>query len=398
MTAPSPDPDSSWLIAGRAAPALRALAAAGFAGSIDCAYIDPPFNTGARIQAHGPDVGYDDDRSHSAWMAMMRPTLEGLRALLAPHGSLFIHLDDNELDYLKVEADRIFGRANFINRITVKARSPSSFSTVNRGVFKSSEYLLWYARDRARSRIFPQRVPRAPDRAYNMYLQNPDAPHGEWRFTTVTKACPAGRSRDAFQVARADRVCRLASISARKAGRATLEVKARSADDPGRVYRVDRPGLEPQYVLRGQQLIFYGKQVSEIDGARCASRPLTDIWTDIRWEGLAREGGVTFRQGKKPERLLRRCLSLCTRPGDRVLDCFLGSGTTAAVAQKMGRRWIGIEAGPHLELARGRLTRVIAGDDDAGVSRLEGWRGGGAFWSTSVTDEGVWLGAAHRTE
>ncbi len=142
---------------------------------------------------------------------------------------------------------------------------------------------------------------------------------------------------------------------------------------------VERPGRDPQYLLRGQQLIFYDRQVSEIDGVPTASRPLTDIWTDIAWEGIAREGGVTYKQGKKPERLVRRCLQLSTRPGDLVLDCYLGSGTTAAVAHKMERRWIGIEAGGAFALARERLDRVVAGEDANGITRLEAWSGGGSF-------------------
>ncbi len=370
--------DRNLLIQGDAVATMdRLLPSLG--GRVDLVYIDPPYNTGARIDAGGEEVGYDDDRDHAEWLALMRATLVRIRDLLAPTGSLMVHLDDNELDYLKVAADGVFGRRAFLNRVTIDARSPSSFSTVNRGVFKSSEYLLWYARDRDRVRIHPQRVPRPPDRAYNMFLENPGDPHEQWRFSTVTRACPPRVDRDRFQVEFADRVCRLATISDQKAGRSTVEAKRRSRRQPERVLRVDRPGLEPRYVLRGQQLIFYDRQVVEIDGRRTASRPLSDIWTDMSWEGLAREGGVTFRKGKKPERLLRRVLQLTTAPGDLVLDCFLGSGSTAAVAHKMGRRWVGIEAGAHAKLAIERMERVVAGEDPTGVTEVTGWAGGGDF-------------------
>ena len=376
------------LIHGDAAATLEALLPA-LEGRVDLVYIDPPYNTGSTIRACGEAIRYEDRRASGEWLEMMSGILQRLRALLAPTGSLFVHLDDNELDYLKVEADRIFGRRCFLNRITVAARSPSSFSTVNRGVFKASEYLLWYARDRDRVRCYPQRVPRRPDRAYSMFLENPEDDHSRWRFTTVAKACPDRAARDRFRVERAAQVCRLASISDTKAGRSTVAAKRRSRADPDRVYRVDRPGLPPRYLLRGQQLIFYDRQVHTIDGRPTASRPLTNIWTDLRWEGLAREGGVTFRKGKKPEALLRRVMQLCTTPGDRVLDCFLGSGTTAAVAHKLGRRWIGVESGEHIALARARLRAVAAGEDPTGISAVAGWTGGGSWREISAADLGA---------
>ncbi|MCB9744462.1 MAG: site-specific DNA-methyltransferase, partial [Alphaproteobacteria bacterium] len=349
------------------------------AGQVRCAWIDPPYNTGNRQAPKPGQPGYNDTWDSDAWLAFMRPRLERLRDCLRPDGSLFVQLDDNELDRLKLLLDEVFGREAFINRITVDARSPSAFSTVNPGVFKASEYLLWYARDRAQLRLSALRVPRDPDPAYNKWLLNPEDPHAQWRFTTLREACPAGVDLQRFQVEHAERVCRLASVSDKKAGRAIVEAKHASREAPERVLRVDRERHGPVYLLRGQQLIFYDRQVEVIDGVRAATRPLTNIWTDIAWEGIAKEGGVRFKQGKKPERLVRRCLQLATDPGDWVLDCFLGAGTTAAVAHKMRRRWIGIEQGPQAELARERLDRVVAGLDPTGITELEGWTGGGAF-------------------
>jgi adenine-specific DNA-methyltransferase len=104
------------------------------------------------------------------------------------------------------------------------------------------------------------------------------------------------------------------------------------------------------------------------------------VWTDVPFQGIAREGGVVFTRNKKPERLVARVLAMATDPGDWVLDPFLGSGTTAAVAHKMGRRWIGIESGPHLKtLAEPRLARVIAGEDATGITAETGFAGGGGF-------------------
>ena len=144
------DPDKSCgdptseniLIHGDNLLALKALEQ-DFAGRIKCIYIDPPFNTGAAFDH------YDDSIEHSIWLNLMETRLTFFEKLLTKDGSIFVHLDDNESDYLKILMDEIFGRKNFIARITVDARSPSAFSTVNPGVFKSSEYILWYAKDKS---------------------------------------------------------------------------------------------------------------------------------------------------------------------------------------------------------------------------------------------------------
>lgn len=343
-------------------------------GRVRAIYLDPPYNTGERKLTG--DHAYDD--AHEDWLGFMRPRLQALIETLRPDGSLFIQLDDNQLDHTRLELDRLMGPEQFIARITIDARAPSAFSTVNAGLFKASEYLLWYARDRASFRWSPLRVPRGPDPAYRMWLQNPEDPPQDWTFCTLRKAA-RGRELQALQVDQAHRVCRLASISDLKAGRATVLAKHQSRAAPDRVLVVERQGHEPQYLLRGQQLLFYERQVSVIDNRRTASRPLTNIWTDISWEGIAREGGVRFKQGKKPERLLRRILQLSTEPGDLVVDAFCGAGTTAAVAHKMRRSWLTIEQGAQVALAAERLQRVVEGRDPTGITRLEGWDGGGVL-------------------
>ena len=144
---------------------------------------------------------------------------------------------------------------------------------------------------------------------------------------------------------------------------------------------LEREGLDNVYVINGQQLAFYSKNIHVIDGVPQASKLLTDIWTDIAWEGIAREGDVTFKRGKKPERLIKRCLELATSCADDiVLDSFLGSGTTAAVAHKMNRRWIGIELGEHAySHCVHRLSRIVDGTDQGGISKSVNWQGGGGF-------------------
>jgi adenine-specific DNA-methyltransferase len=366
--------------------ALKALEAE-FTGKVKCIYIDPPFNTGDAFE------NYDDGLEHSIWLGLMHQRFCLLRTLLALDGSIFVHLNDDELDYCKVVLDEVFGRSNFVNRITVEARSPSAFSTVNSGVFKASEYILWYAKNKQQFVENTGRVSRNPDYAYNKWLANPDDISELWQLGTLTDAYAAGhqsRSRrpdsvlehfHKFIINNSHRVCRLASISDSGAGEAIVSLKKKSLISPGKVFRLQRGGkLDDVYVLDGQQLIFYKKNVALIDGTLTASTILTNIWKDIAWEGIANEGGVTFRKGKKPEKLVRRCFELATNPGDLVLDSFAGSGTTGAVAHKMGRRWIMVELGEHCHThIVPRLQKVIDGQDPGGVTQATNWQGGGGF-------------------
>lgn len=371
--------------------ALKALEQ-DFSGKIKCVYIDPPFNTGARIDADGNEIGYDDGVEHSIWLQLMAERLEIIKELLSEDGAIFIHLDDNESDYCKVIADEIFGRKNFMNRITVDSRSPSAFSTVNPGVFKAAEYILFYAKDRKSLVESPVRTRREPDYAYDKYIVNFEEPYGEWRFIPLAEAYANFgpkkvtknpkqllESYNKFILENAERIFRFTAISDSGAGKATVELKRRSLEERDVIFRLQREKLDDVYVLNGQQISFYAKNVMDLDGQLCATRLLTDIWTDIAWEGIAREGGVTFKKGKKPERLLKRCIELVTQPGDYVLDSFLGSGTTAAVAHKMGRRYIGIELGPQCySHSRERLINVIDGEQ-TGISKSVEWNGGGGF-------------------
>ena len=219
-----------------------------FAGKVKCIYIDPPFNTGAAFE------NYDDGVEHSIWLSLMRERLFLLNALLDKSGSIFIHLDDNEVDYCKVIMDEIFGRKNFINRIVIEARAPSAFSTVNPGVFKATEYILWYAKDKDFFEDIGGRVPREPDYAYSKWLVNPENDYTKWTFrnlidvfseqVTIRGNNPR-RFLDRFNrfiVNNAERICRFASISDTGAGKAILELKKQSIYNPDRMYFMDRGG------------------------------------------------------------------------------------------------------------------------------------------------------------
>lgn len=372
--------------------ALRALEE-DFTGAVKCIYIDPPYNTGSRINADGEEVGYDDGIEHSIWLDMMYRRFKILHKLLREDGALFVHLDDNESDYCKVILDEIFGRENFMNRVTVDARSPSAFSTVNPGMFVASEHILFYARNRAKLVENRIRTPRNPDYAYNKYIVDYQQPYTQWKFISVAEAFSLQKTLKSknpenilkaynrFIIDNADRICRYTAISDSGAGQKIVELKKQSIANPNVLYKLERGDFDDVYVINGQQLAFYSKNICQIDGQLQASKLLTDIWTDIAWEGIAKEGDVTFKKGKKPERLVKRCIELATSSEkDIVLDSFLGSGTTAAVAHKMNRRWIGIEFAKHAySHSFHRLKRVISGEDNSGISKSQNWQGGGGF-------------------
>jgi|GEM_PF-22980 len=450
------DPKSeNMLINGDNLLALKALEQT-FTGKVKCVYIDPPFNTGAAFEH------YDDGIEHSLWLDLMHRRITILHKLLSKTGSIFIHLDDNEVDYCKLLLDNIFGRNNFINRITVEARSPSAFSTVNPGVFKSSEYILWFAKDKQAWESRSSRIPTNRDTAYSKYILNRDEPETNWKFISlkqafleflnedrldvinefIEKIYKEGRGLtkpqltnfiisnfelhvlfnlkqivnyltikfkidtydefwsaiylyfldkcsynynekdlDNFVFENANSVFRDTEISDDGAGQDTVDLKYKSIDTPGVVLKLERENnLDTIYVINGKQIAFYKKNVDTIDGKKTATKLLTNVWSDISWEGIAGEGGVKFKKGKKPERLLKRCLELTTNEGDIVLDSFLGSGSTAAVAQKMKRKFIGIELGEHASThCLPRLQQIVSGKDKGGITESVNWKGGGGF-------------------
>jgi len=387
------DPASPWgepagnlLVEGDNLPALAALMPS-LEGSVDCVYIDPPYDTGTRREH------YLDARGRARWLDFMRPRVELLHRSLAPSGSLFVQLDDNVVDYAKVMLDEVFGEQAMISRITLNARAPSAFSTVNRGLFKASEYVLWYARSRKHLKERKLRVARPFDRAYSLYVEGREGDPAEWRLRRLREVFEEAGGGDAraleeFVVGHAACVCRKAAIREAKAGKQTAEAKARSLTLPGEIVVVPRQGRPSRYILDGAQLIFYDRNVAEIDGERRPSAPMTNVWTDVGWEGIANEGGVRFRGGKKPERLIARLIALTTDTGDLVLDAFAGSGTTGAVAHKLGRRWLMVEEGPQLRThIVPRLERVRAGDA-SGVAALSDEVRARGFRLQCVRDEG----------
>jgi adenine-specific DNA-methyltransferase len=364
------------------------------AGQFRAIYIDPPFNTGRAF------AEYDDARSTHEWASFMRPRLALARELLADDGALFAEIDDTELATLTLLLDEVFGRESRVSTVTVVRSAPTGHKAINAGPVNVTDYLLVYAKDRAKLRLAPQlRVRRTYDDAYKTWIDNPGDPPAAWRFRPIARAVaehlghdgPAAARRALggpefaaftrrFAVEHAPHVVRFAQPRYEAISQKARALVDRSRAEPDRVF-VLRRGALPDFVVRGgNRVLFLAKKVRVIGGVPTLVEPLTNVWDDVPFQGIAREGGVAFVRNKKPERLLARVLAMATEPGDWVLDPFAGSGTTAAVALKMGRRFVAIEEGAHaFTLAEPRLARVVRGEDPTGITTEVGFAGGGGF-------------------
>jgi adenine-specific DNA-methyltransferase len=382
--------EGGWLLQGDNLDVMRRLLAMG-RETFRCAYLDPPFNTGRSY------AEYDDARSASEWLAMMRPRLALVRDLLREDGVCFVEIDDTELGALRVVMDEVFGRANRIAIVTIVRSAATGHKAINVGPVNVTDFLLVYAKDRKKARLRPLvRARRGYDDAYRTFLDDPSAPLSSWRFEPLAeraaRAMGFAKRRDAvraigrvafaaeverFALEHATHVVRFAqpryeAVSA--AARKLIDRSKRTED----VLRLTRAGYKDLLLYRGNRILFLADKVRTIDGTPRLVEPLTNVWDDLGFQGISREGGVTFVRNKKPERLLQRVLELATEEGDWVIDPFAGSGTTAAVAHKMRRRWVAIEKEKALYLAaRARLERVVEGQDGTGITRAVGWKGGG---------------------
>jgi adenine-specific DNA-methyltransferase len=384
--------------------ALKALEQE-FSGKIKCIYIDPPFNTQQAFEH------YDDTVEHSIWLSLMRDRLDLLRRLLAADGTLFVHIDDNELGYLIVLLDELFGRDNRLYVVTFKQASATGHKAINPGCVNTTNFLLMYAREK--SQWTPNRVftARARDERYSQFIENVDEPYKDWRITTLMKAFAkehhitestardTARARsellDEFVTTRARSVMQFArpnyeGVSAE--ARRLIDISKSKSDE---VFCLHRQGYSDIFLKGGRRILFYADKLKEIDGQLVAGEPLTTLWQDILSNNIHAEGGVIFPKGKKPEGLIKRVLELSTSPGDWVLDSFAGSGTTGAVAHKMGRRWIMVELGDHCQThIIPRLRKVIDGQDPGGVTQAVGWQGGGGFryfrLAPSLLEKDIW--------
>ena len=218
-------------------------------------------------------------------------------------------------------------------KITVKTKSPSGFASVNPGVFETSEYILAFAKHKSQWKFKPLYVKSEYDANYSFYITNPESPCSGWVFDRidnyVAKELGYSDKREAlknvnehlfmqlvgdFALKNKERVFRLTAINDDAAAEA-VALREQSRQNPDMVYSLEREDNYTLYVTKAQEIAFYSKKVREIDGVYTPSMQLTNMWTDISYEGIAQEGGVKLKGGKKPERLIRRIIELASNPG-----------------------------------------------------------------------------------
>ncbi len=339
--------------------ALKALEQE-FEGKIKCIYIDPPYNTGSAF------THYDDGIEHSLWLTLMQARLELLWRLLSNDGSLWISIDDDEMPYLRIVMDQIAGRDKFIAQNVWQKR----YSRENReAIGDVHEYVIVYAKNPIGFKEFRNKVPLTEEQAKVYKNQNND-PKGRWRAIPLTAQEGHATSEQFYEIiAPGGKVHR--PPEGRCWGLAKKTFEKLRAD--GRIWFGKDQNSQPNLI----------RYLSEVEGVV----PWT--WWPSEEVGHTDEakkeihglfGKVDAFDTPKPERLMNRILTIASNPGDLVLDTFAGSGTTGAVAHKMGRRWIMVELGEHCHThIIPRLKKVIDGEDPGGITEAVGWKGGGGF-------------------
>jgi adenine-specific DNA-methyltransferase len=339
--------------------ALKALEQE-YAGKVKCIFIDPPYNTGSAFEH------YDDGIEHSLWLTMMRDRVELLRTVLAPNGSIWATLDDNEMPYFRALMDETFGRRNFVAQaVWQKVYSPKSSA---RFLSDSHDYVICYARDveRWQRNLLPRSAKQ--DRAYKNPDNDPRGPwkpgdlsarnyYGEGRYPVTT---PSGRVIPGPPQGMYWRVSasKLAELDADK--RIWWGPRGENVPALKRFLSEVKQGVVPQTWWTYQEV---GHNQSAKQHLKALLPDLDDLFLT-----------------PKPEELVARVFQIASNPGDLVLDSFAGSGTTGAVAHKMGRRWIMIEMGEHIHThIIPRLKKVIDGQDPGGITDAVNWKGGGGF-------------------
>ncbi|MCB5189516.1 site-specific DNA-methyltransferase [Methylobacillus arboreus] len=336
--------------------ALKALEQE-FTGKVKCVFIDPPYNTGSAF------THYDDGLEHSIWLGLMRDRLEIIKRLLADDGSLWITIDDNEAHYLKVLCDEVFGRGNFVSTVIwQKKYAPKSDSKY---FSESHDFILVVAKQLDCFNL--GRLPKT-EKQTGRYTNRDNDHRGPWKASDVLRN--EARDYAIFPV-------RLPS------GREVMPPSGTSWRYTKEKFAELIADNRIWFGVDGDARPAYKRFLSEVTD----TIPSTTIWlydevghNDESKKEMRAIFGTDLFATPKPERLLQRVLMLATNPGDLVLDSFAGSGTTGAVAHKMGRRWIMVELGEHCHThIIPRLKKVIDGEDPGGITKAVDWQGGGGF-------------------
>jgi adenine-specific DNA-methyltransferase len=393
--------------------ALKALEQS-FSEQIKCIYIDPPYNTGQAFEH------YEDGLEHSIWLNLMKSRLFYLRKLLRKDGTIFVQLDDNEVSYCRVLMDEIFGRNNFVNQISVKMKNTAGASGggEDKRLKKNIEFILIYAKDYDNSFVKFNDV-YEEENLFDV-IDEMEANNQSWKYTSILQSkgnfieerivkdgsgenivvrkynqikrttvnkLQSERTREDIYIEYFDTIFSDTNAQTSIRQRIIDEFKELKQDELLIASYIPKSGRDKgqtvfhYYLSPTIRRVIWLKDSCEKRGKFLFKKEkLGTYWSGFPLNNLTKEGGVQFPNGKKPESLIQRILELSTNEGDWVLDSFLGSGSTAATAHKMKRKYIGIELGQHCNThCLPRLQVVCDGTDQGGISKVLEWKGGGGF-------------------
>ena len=404
---------NNMLIHGDNLLALKALEQ-DFAGRVKCIYIDPPYNTGEAFDE------YDDNLEHSIWLRLMNSRFQLLHSLLAEDGVIFVQLNDEEMNYCKVMMDEVFGRNNFINLVALKTKNTAGASGggEDKRLKKNVEFILIYAKRYDAFQPFQNAY--SEEDLFEL-IEDMRSSGKSWKYTSVLsdvgtqidERVVLDGSGDEILVQKFKGVKRTTinrlirdGMSEKEAyttyfdqifsdTNAQTSIRTRIIDEF--VSLEDDEALIASYIPKTgrdkgnrvyhhyisptiRRVIWLKDTAEKVNENRIIKKEkLGTYWDGFNWNNVNKEGGVVFTGGKKPEALIQRIIEMASNPGDIVLDSFLGSGTTAATAHKLGRLYIGIELGDHCYThCLPRMKSVVDGDQ-TGISPSIGWQGGGGF-------------------
>ncbi len=361
-----------------------------FNGRVKLFYIDPPYNTGQ------DEFIYEDALQSATWLSMMRDRVQLAKEFLSPAGSFSASIDENEVSNCLHLLDELFGRENRSAIATVKRGSVTGHKSINPGLVNVTEYLPIYAINKAKWQ--PDRLYRSRGRnaRYNRFIVNRHDSFNKWKFCPLLEAFAAHKGVAKTEIKKdlgmdfedelfkficdnREAVVQFARPDADKVSEEVRKAIIKSKSNHGKIIHVARAVESDFYLLEGERILFYADRLRQIDGKWVTVEPMSDIWDDVSPNDLHNEGGVELKKGKKPESLINRVVELATKPGEILADVFVGSGTSICVAQKSGRKWLGVELGNYFEgKTLVRLKKVLAGEQ-SGVSAKYHWKGGGFF-------------------
>src|SRR3989344_3621762 len=357
-----------------------------FAGRIKLIYIDPPYNIGGDFQ-------YNDSFNHSTWLTFIKNRLQVAHELLAPDGAIFVQIDHHEVAYLNALMDEIFKPENKVQIISAKVSAASGFKAVNPGPIDVTEFILFYTKNKGNFIFQKNYVETGYHENYNLCLENKGKIEN-WKLIPLKERVLREHGyknekelKEKYKEASDMVLLRLMSdfafsnpenvVSIRdlhKPSEKVKELQERSRQEKNKIIPYKKQDNSYTYLINGGALAFYSSKVKEIDGRLKVVELLTNYWSNISWAGIAREGGVKLKNGKKPEKLIRQIFEVAgVKENDIVLDFFLGSGTTCAVAHKLNIKYIGIEQLDYEDNDTEIRLKNVIGGDQTGISKSVGW-------------------------